>query len=70
MESSLDASGESPARAKRTAEPSRQRSSKDRARQAFRRNLVESLEARALMAAGPQLIGIQPNNSDLLEDGA
>ena len=34
-----------------------------------RRMLLESLEARQLMAFGPQLIGIQPNEGSLLEDG-
>lgn len=34
-----------------------------------RRMLLESLEARQLMAVGPQLIGIQPNEGSLLEDG-
>ncbi|MCR9294187.1 MAG: hypothetical protein NXI32_15820, partial [bacterium] len=32
--------------------------------------LLETLEARQLLAVGPQLIGVQPNNSDLLVDGA
>ena len=36
----------------------------------MRQMLLESLEQRQLMAVGPQLIGIQPNNSDLLVDGA
>ncbi len=40
------------------------------ARHRMRQMLVESLENRQLMAVGPQLIGIQPNNSDLLDDGA
>lgn len=38
-------------------------------RRLLRRNLLEALESRQLMAFGPQLIGIQPNNSDLLEAG-
>ncbi|MFO1062595.1 MAG: hypothetical protein U0892_01805 [Pirellulales bacterium] len=43
---------------------------KSKARNNMRRLLVEDLEARRLMAVGPQLIGVQPNNSDLLTDGA
>ena len=35
----------------------------------LRRYLLESLESRQLLAAGPQLIGVQPNNSDLIENG-
>ncbi len=31
--------------------------------------LLETLEPRHLMAVGPQLIGIQPNNGELLQDG-
>ncbi len=42
----------------------------DAARKLMRQMLLESLEHRHLMAVGPQLIGIQPNNSDLLVDGA
>jgi hypothetical protein len=34
-----------------------------------RRMLLESLETRQLMAFGPQLIGIQPNEGSLLENG-
>ena len=30
---------------------------------------VEQLEDRQLLAAGPQLIGINPNSGELLEDG-
>ncbi len=45
------------------------RMKKTRARQSFRHSLVETLEDRKLMAVGPQLIGIQPNNSDLIENG-
>ncbi len=44
--------------------------SKARARKRIRKMLMESLESRQLMAVGPQLIGIQPNNSDLLVNGA
>ncbi len=44
--------------------------SKDQARKRVRNMLLESLENRHLMAVGPQLIGVQPNNSDLLIDGA
>ena len=39
------------------------------ARDRLRRVLLENLEQRQLLAVGPQLIGIQPNNSDLLLDG-
>ncbi|MDZ4850413.1 MAG: tandem-95 repeat protein [Pirellulaceae bacterium] len=45
------------------------RGRKEKAQKAFRQTLVETLEPRHLMAAGPQLIGIQPNNSDLIENG-
>jgi hypothetical protein len=38
-------------------------------RSMLRSRLLEVLEARHLMAAGPQLIGVQPNNSDLIENG-
>ncbi|MCR9293841.1 MAG: PPC domain-containing protein, partial [bacterium] len=38
-------------------------------RQSVRRVLLESLEARQLLAVGPQLLGIQPNTSDLLSNG-
>ncbi len=40
------------------------------ARKRVRNMLLETLENRHLMAVGPQLIGIQPNNSDLLLNGA
>jgi subtilisin family serine protease len=36
----------------------------------MRRMLTEQLEARQLLATAPQLIGIQPNNSELLTSGA
>ncbi len=36
---------------------------------AFRKSLIETLETRQLMAVGPRLIGVQPNNSDLIENG-
>jgi hypothetical protein len=45
------------------------RSKKSEARNAFRKTLLEALEERKLLAAGPQLIGVQPNNSDLIVDG-
>ena len=38
-------------------------------RNSARRILLESLEARQLLAVGPQLLGIQPNTGDLLENG-
>jgi hypothetical protein len=40
------------------------------ARKRVRQMLTEQLEQRQLFAVGPSLIGIQPNNSDLLIDGA
>ena len=40
------------------------------ARNRMRRMLLEDLEKRQLLAVGPQLIGIQPNNSDLIIDGS
>ncbi|MBX3420874.1 MAG: tandem-95 repeat protein [Pirellulaceae bacterium] len=40
------------------------------ARHQVRQLLAEQLEPRQLLAIGPQLIGIQPNNSDLLMEGA
>jgi Bacterial Ig domain/Bacterial pre-peptidase C-terminal domain/Dockerin type I domain/GEVED domain len=43
---------------------------KSQARKRVRGMLLETLENRHLMAVGPQLIGIQPNNSDLLLNGA
>ncbi|MEM7474060.1 MAG: Ig-like domain-containing protein, partial [Planctomycetota bacterium] len=44
--------------------------SKQAAQRRLRGLLLESLEERRLLAVGPQLIGIQPNNSDLLVDQA
>ena len=38
-------------------------------RSAFRNALIETLESRQLLAAGPRLIGVQPNNSDLIDNG-
>ncbi len=38
-------------------------------RRTARRILLESLEARQLLAVGPQLLSIQPNTGDLLENG-
>lgn len=43
---------------------------RNKAKQRMRSMLLETLESRQLLAVGPQLIGIQPNNSDLLIDGA
>ncbi len=40
------------------------------ARKRLRAMILEQLEQRQLLAVGPQLIGIQPNNSDLLVQGA
>ncbi len=40
------------------------------ARKRLRAMILEHLEQRQLLAVGPQLIGIQPNNSDLLIQGA
>ncbi len=42
----------------------------DAARKRMRQMLLETLENRQLLAVGPSLIGIQPNNSDLLADGS
>lgn len=42
---------------------------REKSRQKLRKHLLETLEERRVMAAGPQLIGIQPNNSDLLVPG-
>ena len=39
------------------------------ARHRVRQMLTEQLAQRQLLAVGPQLVGIQPNNSDLLFDG-
>lgn len=47
----------------------RNRSSQKRSRDAKRRHLVETLEQRQLLA-GPQLIGIQPNEGALIADGS
>lgn len=53
--------------------PARRRSKTSKrggeSRQQRRRHLVETLEARQLLA-GPQLIGVQPNEGDLIDDGA
>lgn len=38
-------------------------------RETSRRVLLENLEARQLLAVGPQLLGVQPNAGDLLENG-
>ena len=51
------------------AEARAQAKSSEQKRGKLRRFLLEMLEPRQLMAVGPQLIGIQPNNSDLLENG-
>ncbi|MCC9644859.1 pre-peptidase C-terminal domain-containing protein [Rhodopirellula sp. JC740] len=54
------------------AMPSRRRSKASKrggaSRLQRRRHLLESLEARQLLA-GPQLIGVQPNQGDLIDDG-
>ena len=42
--------------------------SSERKRGKLRRYLLEMLEPRQLLAVGPQLIGVQPNNSDLLNN--
>ncbi|QDV57113.1 hypothetical protein Mal33_31140 [Rosistilla oblonga] len=39
-------------------------------RNSLRKSMLESLEPRKLLAAGPQLIGIQPNSGDLITDGS
>jgi len=41
-----------------------------RKKQLVRSSLLESLEARHLMAAGPQLIGVQPNEGSLISLGS
>ncbi|MEQ1825450.1 MAG: pre-peptidase C-terminal domain-containing protein [Pirellula sp.] len=41
-----------------------------RKHQLVRRSLLESLEARHLMAAGPQLIGVQPNEGSVIALGS
>ncbi len=43
--------------------------SNERKRGKLRSHLLEMLEPRQLLAVGPQLIGVQPNNSDLLGNG-
>ncbi len=45
------------------------RSSKRKALSQLRQSLFEGLEQRQMLAVGPQLIGVQPNNSDLIENG-
>jgi hypothetical protein len=45
-------------------------SSKAEAKRRLRGLLLETLEDRRLLTVGPQLIGVQPNNSDLLVDGS
>ena len=42
---------------------------RSQAKQRLRHMLLEQLEQRQLLAVGPQLIGIQPNSSDLLAGG-
>ncbi len=51
--------------------PSNTRNSRGKKRKQLlvRRSLLESLEARHLMAAGPQLIGVQPNEGSLIALG-
>lgn len=44
-------------------------SSRRAAQSRLRHMLLEQLEQRQLLAVGPQLIGIQPNSSDLLSSG-
>jgi hypothetical protein len=51
--------------------PSRHRNRlQNRKRRQDRRTLLEALEQRQLLAAGPQLTGIQPNEGSLLFDGS
>ena len=52
-----------------TNTPKNAKASSGKKRRTLRRYLLESLEPRQLLAAGPQLIGVQPNNSDLIENG-
>ncbi len=44
------------------------RNRRSNSRKSRRQHLLETLEARQLLA-GPQLIGIQPNEGALIEDG-
>lgn len=46
----------------------RRTTQRDATRQARRRHLLETLEPRQLLA-GPQLIGVQPNQGDLIDEG-
>ncbi|HBE71335.1 MAG TPA: hypothetical protein DDW52_24580, partial [Planctomycetaceae bacterium] len=46
-----------------------QADARSQAKKRMRNMLLESLEDRRLLTVAPQLIGIQPNNSDLLVDG-
>ena len=52
-----------------TKTPKNAQASSEKKRGKLRRYLLEALEPRQLLAAGPQLIGVQPNNSDLIENG-
>ena len=52
-----------------TNTPKNAKASSVKKRGTLRRYLLETLEPRQLLAAGPQLIGVQPNNSDLIENG-
>ncbi|XZE56816.1 Ig-like domain-containing protein [Planctomycetaceae bacterium SH139] len=57
--------------ATRKRRPVEKKSSDQRRASRFRlrRSLLEKLEARQLLAAGPQLIGIQPNQGSLIDAG-
>lgn len=56
-------------RKSQSANTSRQTRSSQQAKKRMRNMLLETLEQRQLLTVAPQLIGIQPNNSDLLADG-
>ena len=52
-----------------TKTPKNAQASSVKKRGKLRRYLLEALEPRQLLAFGPHLIGVQPNNSDLIENG-
>ncbi len=54
----------------RTVASNNSQTNPDAARKLMRQMILETLEDRRLMAVGPQLIGVQPNNSDLLLEGS
>ncbi|GAB5405863.1 MAG: hypothetical protein Aurels2KO_40940 [Aureliella sp.] len=52
-----------------TRQQSQTSQQRGQAKKRMRNMLLETLEQRQLLTVAPQLIGIQPNNSDLLADG-